>query len=339
MPVVDFGMVALGRSLGQPRDVAVNAARYRMPPRLVEQLGFHTYHEAAEGETTTTLAARAARDALIRGGVEATEIDMLMVTSGTVPEYFNWDLSAAVARELGLRRTPTLLLYQACASAVLGFAQVAGVFATRDEIRTVLYVSTERVSEAHVRRLGGPTADSDGAVAVVLRRGHGELRWLATEEVRDSEYAHFFRVEYGGSAAPVPPAGVSNLTTNPAEQVYHHFRDDQEGFQTFLKACDDRLVEAVDGACARAGLARRSLSRVLLLHDNQPSMRDAADGLRIPIEQTNAETAAALGHFGGLDPLMSLAVYHERGDLVPGEILALAGMSAGMCWFCTLIEV
>ena len=38
------------------------------------------------------------------------------------------------------------------------------VFATRPDIRTVLYVSSDRVSEVHTRRLGGPTADSDGVV-------------------------------------------------------------------------------------------------------------------------------------------------------------------------------
>jgi 3-oxoacyl-[acyl-carrier-protein] synthase-3 len=256
-----------------------------------------------------------------------------------VPEYLNWDLSTAVARELGLTTVPTLLLYQAGASAVLGFAQVAGVFATRDDIRTILYVATDQVSEVHSRRMGGPTVDSDGAAAIVLRRGHRALRWLATEEIRDSEYAHFFRLEYGGSAVPVPPPGKSNVTTNPAYQVYHYFRDDAEGFGDFGRMCDARLVEAVDGACTRAGVTRADLSRVLLLHDSQPAMREAADSLGLPIARINADLAACLGHFGGLDPLMSLAIHREREELSPGEVVALAGMSSGMCWFCTLIKV
>ncbi|HEX5534483.1 MAG TPA: 3-oxoacyl-[acyl-carrier-protein] synthase III C-terminal domain-containing protein [Actinomycetales bacterium] len=339
MPVVDFGMVSLGYSLGEPRDVAANASRYGVQLDFLQQLGFHTYHEVANGETTAVLGAQAGRSALRKGGVDPAEVDLLVVASTTIPEYLNWDLSAGVARELGLRGTPTLLFTQGCAATVLGFAQIAGVFATREDIQTILYVAAERVNPTHTKRLGGSTADSDGAVAAVLQRGHSSLRWLATQEVRDSEYADFFRLEYGGSAVPVPPAGKSNLTTHPVYQVYHYFRNDQEGFHEFGRMCDRRLVEAIDGACAQAGVDRADLSRVILLHDNQPSMKKAAEDLGIPLDRTNAGLAAGLGHFGSLDPLMSLCIYQEQGDLRTGEMVALAGMSSGMCWFCTLVEV
>ncbi|WP_078865486.1 3-oxoacyl-[acyl-carrier-protein] synthase III C-terminal domain-containing protein [Streptomyces sp. NRRL S-1896] len=55
--------------------------------------------------------------------------------------------------------------------------------------------------------------------------------------------------------------------------------------------------------------------------------------------RTNAELAAPLGHFGGMDPLVSLDIMMERGELVPGDLVALAGMSSGLHWFCTLLEV
>lgn len=64
-----------------------------------------------------------------------------MVADSGAPEYLSWDASAAVARELELGTTPTLLTTQGCASAVTARQQIAGLMAVRDDIQRVLLVA------------------------------------------------------------------------------------------------------------------------------------------------------------------------------------------------------
>ncbi|MFB6815390.1 3-oxoacyl-ACP synthase III family protein [Streptomyces sp. NPDC056347] len=337
-PPADFGILALGSSLGELRDVATTAHEYGARPERVLRLGYRTYRWAPDDVTCTELAARAGRVALARAGVDGAEVDFLLVATGSVPEYLNWDFSTAVARALRLRGTPTLLLTQGCASAVLAFQQVAGLFATRQDVRTVLLVAADRVDERESNRMRA-NVESDGAAAVLFRRGHDGMRWLATEQHTDAEYADFFRQEYGGTAAPVAPEGRSNRDLDPAHQVYLHFRDDPAGLTKFAGAVDRRVVNAVTGACKVAGTNVSALSRLILLNDNRPSMAGIAELLGIPLDRTNADLSGELGHAGGADPLICLDLYREQGTMLPGDLVALAGMSSGMHWFCTLIEV
>lgn len=339
-PAVNFGMLSLASSLGEPCRAADEALLYGVSAGQLARLGYKRYRRAAEGVTTSQLGAAAGRIALERSGVDPAAVGYLIVANGaTVPEYLNWDVSTAVAAQLGLNDVPTLLLTQGCASAVLAFQQVAGMFATRPDIGTILLVAVDRVSERHVKRIGAATVDSDGAAAIVFRRDHTSLRWLATEQVTAAEFTDFFRLEYCGSAAACVPDATRNLTVDPAYQVYRYFSDDSDGLVDWAAEVDRRVIDAVDGACRRAGVDRSELSRLILLNDSQPSLNAVARAAGLPIDRTNAQLAAMLGHFGGADPLVCLSLYHDHELLKPGDLLALAGLSSGMHWFCTLIEV
>jgi 3-oxoacyl-[acyl-carrier-protein] synthase-3 len=57
------------------------------------------------------------------------------------------------------------------------------------------------------------------------------------------------------------------------------------------------------------------------------------------VEHTNAALAAGHGHMGSADQLVGLGEHLERGDLHPGDLVAMSGISIGMRWYCTLIRI
>jgi 3-oxoacyl-[acyl-carrier-protein] synthase-3 len=157
--------------------------------------------------------------------------------------------------------------------------------------------------------------------------------------VTDAEFVDFFRLEFCGSAAACVPDPDRNLGVDPAYQVYRYFQDDPDGLVAWAAEVDRRIVDAVDGACRQAGIRREDLDRLILLNDSQPSMDAVARSAGLPIERTNARLSSLLGHFGGADPLVCLSLYRDDGLLAAGDLVALAGLSSGMHWFCTLVEV
>ncbi|WP_033214948.1 3-oxoacyl-ACP synthase III family protein [Kitasatospora phosalacinea] len=333
---VTLGISALAHVLGEPQDVAATAGSYVDDPERVIRWGYRTYHRAAPGVGQTLMAADAARRAMDAAGLGPADIDYLVVADSGVPEYLNWDASAAVARELGLGPTPTLLATQGCSSAVTALQQVAGLMAVREDVHRVLLVAVHRVSEAHINRMRNNTClGSDGAAAAVLERGHGRLRWLATDQIVDPRYVDFFRVEYGGGAAPEG----ANLEVDQLALVHQYFRREPEQLAEFVKDVDHKVAAVVERACKRAGVSPSEIRRLIYLNDNQHSLAGVAKATGIPLERTNADLSAELSHVGCADQLLCLSLYDERGDLEAGDLVALAGLSGGMQWFCSLVRV
>jgi 3-oxoacyl-[acyl-carrier-protein] synthase-3 len=339
-PLVEFGIAGFGYAFGEDQDVKQTAGSYVTDPERVVRWGYRTFHRAADGVTQTALATGAARGALTRAGVDPSEVDLVALAVSELPEYPYWDSSAALARELGIRERQTLLLTEGCACGVTGLGAVAGQLLLQPELDTVLFTAVNRVSEFHRNRMNVNNAvHSDGAVAVVLRRGHGRNAWLATEQLTDSDFCDWFRTDYGGSVAPVPPPGWSSATAESGTQrVQEHFQKDPKQLQAFNNLLNARVIEVVERACKRAGVSRGDLDRFIYINDPD-GITDLAELLGLPLERTNFDMAVAHGHMGSADQLTALGHYLERGELTAGDLVALTGISIGMRWYCTLVRI
>jgi 3-oxoacyl-[acyl-carrier-protein] synthase III len=339
--IVDLGIAGFGLAFGEDQDVASTAADYVPDPERVLKWGYRTFHRAADGVEATDLAARAAEQALERLGVTADTIDLVVLATSEMPEYSYWDSAAALARKLKIERTQTLLLNEGCSSGVTGLYYVASTMAMQPEIDTALFVAVNRVSEFHRNRMNvNNSVYSDGAVATVIKRGHPANRWLATDQFTDPEYSDFLRTDFGGAVEPLPPENWSSRTgPSSFESVHEHFDRDPRKLQRFLIERNERLFEVIDGACERAGISRDDIAHVININDQAAGIAAIAEPLGLPPERTNAPIAPDHGHMGAADQLVSLALQTESGDVRSGDIVALCGISSGMHWCCTLIEV
>ena len=339
-PLGDFGIAGFGYAFGDEQDVKETAGAYVSDPERIVRWGYHSFHRAADGVTATALAAEASRNALARVGLDAADIDLVALAASELPEYTYWDSSAALARELKIRERQTLLLTEGCASGVTGLGTIAGLLLLQPEIQTVLFTAVNRVSEFHRNRMNvNSSVHSDGAVAVVLRRGHTHNQWLATEQFTDSDLCDWFRTDYGGSVAPVPPPGWSSATApSGTQRVQEHFQRDPRQLEAFRDQLNARVLDVIDRACRRAGVHRADLARFIYINDPD-GITDIAEVAGIPLARTNYDLSVAHGHMGAADQLAALGMYLERGELTPGDLVALTGISIGMRWYCTLVRV
>lgn len=336
-----FGIDGFGYAFGTDQQVSEAAGHYVTDPERVLRWGFQTFHRAAPSVTATDLAAAAARDAVGRAGIGLDGIDLLVLAVSEIPEYLHWDPAAALARELRLGERQTLLLTEGCASGVTGLALIAGVFAVQPEIHTALFVAVNRVSEFHRNRMNVNNAvHSDGAVAVILRRGLPRNQWLATEQFTDPELCDWFRSDYGGAIAPVPPADWSSLTAEAGnERIHAHFDKNPRRLREFLGLVNTRSFDVIDRACKRAGIGLDALTHLLYLNDSRDVVEDVARSVGIPLDRTNAAVAARHGHMGAADQLISLGLLLDAGEIKPGDVVALSGTSIGMRWYCGLVRI
>jgi 3-oxoacyl-[acyl-carrier-protein] synthase-3 len=338
---MNFGITSFGYAFGDTQEVARVAADYVPDPERVIGWGYKTFHRAPKNVHAVELAARAARQALERAEMTADQLGYLVYATSDHPEYPHWDSSAALARELKTPMMQTLLLNEGCASGVTGLGMIAGQLAIQPDLDNVLFVAVNRTSEFHRNRMTVNNAvHSDAAVAVILKRGHQDNRWLATAQITDPDLCDFFRSEYGGSIAPLPPLSWTGLTApSGLLRVQEHFGRDPKRLNSFVHDLEQRVAGVVDEACRQASVPRSDLAWVIYINDGQDSMGEIADALSIPVERTNAELAAVHGHMGAADQLVSLGEHLQRGELHQGDLVALCGIAIGMRWYCTLIRI
>lgn len=339
-PAPGLGIASFGFAFGEDQDVAETAADYVDNAERVIKWGFRTYHRATPDVHATQLATAAAGQALDRLGISADEVDLVVLASSDLPEYTYWDGAAALARELKTGRTQTLLLNEGCGAGVHGLYHVAAAMAMQPEVKTALFVAVNRLSEFHRNRMNLINAViSDAAVATVLRRDHPANRWLATEQFTEPEHCDLLRVDFGGTVNPQPPEGWSSIGARGGhETVRSQFGNDPAALLQFLQNRYTRLLEVIDGACARAGITRQDIDRLIYLNDQATSIAAVAEPLGVPLSRTNAALALDHGHMGAADQLVSLGQQLERGEVAPGEIVALCGISSDH-WSATLLRI
>jgi len=175
---------------------------------------------------------------------------------------------------------------------------------------------------------------------VVLRRGHDRLRWLATDQFTYPDLCDFFRNDYGGAVSPVHPADWSTADApSGLERVLAHFEKDPQRLRTFSEQLGGRVAEVISRACARAGIPTDRVAHVIYINDSADTIGEMAEPFGLDLEHTNAASSAVHGHMGAADQLVALGEQVQLGGLSTGDVVALCGISIGMRWYCTLVEV
>ncbi len=125
----------------------------------------HERRYVAEGETTATMGAEAARRALDMAGVKPTELDLIIHASFTPTSAVPGDHSL-LAAAIGAKSTASFQLMGACAGAIFGMGLAYGMLASKT-MRRILVVGAETIT---------PTIDySDPLTAILFGDGAGAV--------------------------------------------------------------------------------------------------------------------------------------------------------------------
>src|SRR6202142_1721037 len=90
---------------------------------IVQRTGIRQRHVAGDGETTSTLATRAAEAALANAGLKPADIDLIIVATST-PDYTFPSVATQVQAELGIRQGVAFDLQAVCSGFVFAVATV-----------------------------------------------------------------------------------------------------------------------------------------------------------------------------------------------------------------------
>jgi 3-oxoacyl-[acyl-carrier-protein] synthase III len=277
---------------------------------IVKRTGIHARRRAAPGERTSDLATYAGRRALQDAGVEAADLDLVLVATMS-PDEITPNTAPLVAHALGAGRAGAFDVGAACTGWLAALATAAGQIETGRADR-VLVIGAEvlsRLTDYDDRKTAAIFAD--GAAAVVLGPDGdgaiGPITMQADGGLGDTIVARF---------------------DDPAIRM-----DGQSTYQVAVK----RLTESTVAAVARAGLELEDVDLFVYHQANARIIR--AVGERLDLDPARvADYIAQLGNTSAASIPLTLSLLREDGRLRPGHRVLVAAIGAGFTWGAGVLE-
>ena len=292
---------------------------------LIEQkTGIRSRRYAAEGESTSDLAAHAARAALAKAAVDPQQLDAIIVATSS-PDRIQPATATRVQSLLGARSAFAFDINSVCSGAVYGIA-VAGGLLYAGTARTALVVAAEVYSRIlNPKDFSTAPYFGDGAGALILRSGeHDQI--LSTVLGTDGSGCDIIQVPGGGSVLPF------NKLRDKRDQYFT-----MRGKEVFAFAVE-KGTEIILEALKRAQLKTSSLSWVVAHQANINIIRELAVRTGIPFEKffTNLHK---YGNTAAASVLISLDELLVSGTTQTGDSVVLCAFGGGLSWGATVLRL
>ena len=284
--------------------------------------GIRERHIAAEGETTGDLGYQAALRALEAAGVDASEIDMIVVGT-TTPDLIFPSTACLIQARLGISGCAAMDVNAAC-SGFLYALSVADKFIRCGDVKTALVIGSETLSriidwtERTTCVLFG-----DGAGAVVLK-ADTETGILSTHLHADGAKKELLWNPVGvsvGFKADEPNCGARiNMKGNDV-------------FKYAVKALDSVVDETLEAN----GLGKHDLDWLIPHQANLRIIEATAKRLEMPMDRVVVTVDRHGNTSAGSVPL-ALDAAVRSGRVQRGQLLLLEAFGGGFTWGSALVR-
>jgi 3-oxoacyl-[acyl-carrier-protein] synthase-3 len=289
---------------------------------IAARTGIRERHVAAEGETTGDLAYHAATRALEAAGVDASEID-LIVLGTTTPDIIFPSTACLLQHRLGANGCPAFDVNAACSGFIYALT-VADKFIRSGAAKTALVVGAETLT----RMLDWGDRSTcvlfgDGAGAVVLKADN-ETGILSTHLHADGGKKELLWNPVGVSVGFKPGehnAGVKVLMTG--NDVFKHA----------VKALDAVVEEALEAN----GLDRHEIDWLIPHQANLRIIEATAKRLDMPMERVVVTVDRHGNTSSGSVPL-ALDEAVRSGRVQRGQLVLLEAFGGGFTWGSALLR-
>ncbi len=287
-------------------------------PEWIEQrTGIVERRWVAEGESALTLAEEAARKALERSGVDAANVDTLIIS--TVSHYMQTpSMAAIVAEKLGMGHPAVFDISAACA----GFCYALGLadaLVRAGNAKHVLIVGSEVLSEY--------TDTEDRGTAFLFGDGAGAA------VVGPSDVPAIGPTVWGSE-----PAAHDVITIDDWRQAAAHPYIHMEGRAVF-KWATTAIADKAKEALAASGIAAHELDAFIPHQANNRITDSMLRHLGLPEGVVVARDIRTTGNTSAASVPLAMEALLESGEATSGQTALIIGFGAGLVYGAQVITL
>ncbi|MFV0243407.1 MAG: beta-ketoacyl-ACP synthase III [Qingshengfaniella sp.] len=277
--------------------------------------GIERRHFAAEGQTTSDLAARAARAALDDAGLSADDIDALIVATSTADLTFP-SVATMVQADLGMTGGFAFDVQAVCAGFVFALAN-ANALIVSGQANRVLIIGAETFSRIlDWSDRATCVLFGDGAGAMVLEAaapsdGPQARGVLAADLHSDGRFRDILYVD----------GGVSTQSTG-------HVR--MQGKEVFRHAVE-KLAGTAEKSLAKAGLTSADVDWVVPHQANLRIIKATAGRMGVDMDRVIV-TVQDHGNTSAASIPLALSVGKQSGRIKENDLVVIEAIGGGLVW-------
>jgi len=284
---------------------------------ILERTGISERHIAAPEMATSDMAVNAAKRALQQRGIEASELDAILVCTVT-PDMLFPSTACLVQNQLGAKGAWGFDLIAACSGFLYGLTTAAQLVASGSQ-KKVLVIGADTMSRI--------IDYTDRATCILFGDGAGAMLVEASED--DSVGFVDFLNEIDGSGAPFlnMPAGGSRMpaSAETVEKRLHYVH--QDGQQVFKYAVR-KMYEVSRDLLARNGISPREVAAFIPHQANQRIIKATADRLGVDSDRVIINIGRYGNTTSGTIPLATEDAI-AAGKIKKGDVVLFVAVGAG----------
>jgi len=283
--------------------------------------GIERRHFAAEDETTSDLAVKAAEAALGQAGLTGADLDTLIVATSTADLTFPSAATMIQAR-IGMTGGFAFDVQAVCAGFVYALAN-ANALILSGQARRVMVIGAEtfsRLMDWTDRTTCVLFGDGAGALILEARDGAGtpqDRGILATDLNSDGRYRDILYVD----------GGVSTQTTG-------HLR--MAGKEVFRHAIE-KLASTAQTAMDRAGVTGDDIDWIVPHQANIRIIQGTAKKMGLPMEKVIV-TVQDHGNTSAASIPLALSVGVAEGHIRTGDVVVTEAIGGGLAWGAVVLR-
>jgi 3-oxoacyl-[acyl-carrier-protein] synthase-3 len=295
---------------------------------IVERTGIKERRICEPGESTCSMAATAARQAMERAGVHPGEIDAIVLSTAT-PDRLLPATAVDLQAELGATRAAAFDLSAACSGWLYGMTVAEGMIST-GTAETVLVVGSEKMS-AIIDWTDRSTCvlfgDGSGA-AIVRKSSHKEKTGILSSFMRsDGTLANLLYRPEGGASVPFSQDVLTNRT---------HFvkMAGREVFKHAVRSMSEAADRALDGAKltgAEIDLLIPHQANIRIIEATAKHANISMDKVYVNVDRYGNTSSASIP--------IALDEAIEKKVVGPGSTVMMVAFGAGFTWASMIIRL
>lgn len=289
---------------------------------IVQRTGIKQRHIAAEGELTSDLGLKAAQAALESAGIDAQDIDTIILATATPDNTFPAS-AVTIQSALGINHGAAFDVHAVCSGFVYALA-TADAYIRSGMAKRCLVIGAEtfsRILDWEDRTTCVLFGDGAGAVVVEGREAAGTIedRGILTSHLRsDGRHKEKLYVDGGPSST----------------QTTGHLR--MEGREVFKHAVG-MITDVIEDAFAATGLTADDLTWFIPHQANKRIIDASARKLNIAPEKV-VTTVEKHGNTSAASIPLALDTAVRDGRVKDGDVVLLEAMGGGFTWGSVLLR-